>query len=154
MSRLYSYLQRCCFVALAISLPLEAYAQAPVRVNRYGQRMEALFVRMDANRDGRLDRQEVKDQRFLLRRLQRQDSRGYLLLEDLHFSGPSPSGRRLQKRFKLADLNRDGKLTPVEAKSLPWISRNFKTLDFNDDGGITLNELWSLQRALAPRHRY
>ncbi|EAQ67937.1 EF-hand domain-containing protein [Synechococcus sp. RS9917] len=36
-------------------------------------------------------------------------------------------------------------------RRLPWLARHFQSLDLNQDGVLTLEELWMLQRALAPR---
>jgi Ca2+-binding EF-hand superfamily protein len=58
----------------------------------------------------------------------------------------------LQRRFNRADVDGNGKLDHHEAESIPWLAHNFKRLDFNEDNVITLEELWDLQRALAPRH--
>jgi len=134
-----------------LMIPSVAAEAAPDGVKAYGRRMEALFVRMDVNRDGRLELEEVRGQPYLERRVLRQDSRGFLLLEDLRGPAASPSGQRLQKRFREADLNRDGRLDRREVRRLPWLARNFDSLDLNNDGGLTLRELWMLQRALAPR---
>lgn len=153
MSCKFSHRHLCCLTAFAVNFSLAVNAEPLRGMNQYGERMEALFVRMDINRDGRLDPTEVEGQRSLQRRLRRQDSRGYLLLEDLRKPGPNPSGKRLQRRFQKADFNKDGRLSRHEAKAIPWISRNFNSLDFNADGGVTLNELWALQKSLAPRQR-
>ena len=40
----------------------------------YNQRMEALFQRLDVDGDGRLDRQEIKGQPALQRRLRRREN--------------------------------------------------------------------------------
>jgi len=32
------------------------------------------------------------------------------------------------------------------------LSRNFVSFDLDSDGGLTLEELWTVQRSLAPRH--
>ena len=114
--------------------------------------MEALFIRMDVNGDGRLESDEVRGRPYFERRLQRPDSRGYLLLKDLRPVTPHPSGRRLQKRFRQADRNGDGRIDRRECQSLPWLSRNFVSFDLDSDGGLTLEELWTVQRSLAPRH--
>ena len=132
-------------------LPDQSVQANPVR--HYGTRMEALFVRMDSNRDGRLEIKEVSDQPYLKRRLQRHPTRTYLLIEDIRPSATHPSGLRLQKRFQQADRNVDGRLDRKEVGSLPWLQRNFESLDRNGDGGLTLNELWMMQRSLAPRTR-
>ena len=124
----------------------------PQNVQIYGRRMEALFLQMDVNGDGRLESGEVKGQLYFERRLQRPDSRGYLLLEDVSHLSPHPSGQRLQKRFNQADRNSDSRINRHECQSLPWLSRNFVSFDLDDDGGLTLAELWTVQRSLAPRH--
>ncbi|MDG1059650.1 MAG: EF-hand domain-containing protein, partial [Synechococcus sp. cluster3_bin.96] len=74
-------------------------------------------------------------------------------IEDIRPSASHPSGLRLQRRFQQADRNFDGKLDRKEVASLPWLQRNFESLDRNGDGGLTLNELWMMQRSLAPRSR-
>ena len=140
-------------VALGASLLLPDQGAQANPVRRYGTRMEALFVRMDSNRDGRLERREVSGQPYLERRLQRHTTRNYLLIEDIMPSASHPSGLRLQRRFQQADRNFDGKLDRKEVASLPWLQRNFESLDRNGDGGLTLNELWMMQRSLAPRSR-
>lgn len=132
-------------------LPLASARANPQPVQVYGRRMEALFVRMDVNGDGRLESREVQGQPYLERRLQRPDSRGYLLIEDLSPRSPHPSGQRLQQRFRQADRNGDGQIDRRECRSLPWLSRNFISFDLNGDGGLTLGELWTVQRSLAPR---
>ena len=115
--------------------------------------METLFIRLDVNRDGRLDASEVQGRRVLNRVLQRQNNRSYLLLEDLRLPDASPSGPRLKHHFSLADRNRNRRLDPQEAKRIPWISRNFTALDRDRDGTVTLQELWTHQRSLAPPQR-
>ena len=141
------------FVALGAGLLLPDQGVQANPVRHYGVRMEALFVRMDSNRDGRLEIQEVSGQPYLKRRLQRHRTRNYLLIEDIRPSANHPSGLRLQRRFQQADRNLDGKLDRKEVASLPWLQRNFESLDRNGDGGLTLNELWMMQRSLAPRTR-
>ena len=141
------------FVALGGSLLLTHSGAEANPVHHYGIRMEALFVRMDSNRDGRLERKEVSGQPYLERRLQRNPTRKYLLIEDIRPSATHPSGLRLQRRFQQADRNFDGQLDRKEVASLPWLQRNFESLDRNGDGGLTLDELWMMQRSLAPRSK-
>jgi len=128
-----------------------ACSQEEIRL--YGQRMEAMFVRMDTNGDGRLVPAEVRGQPYLERRLRRPDSRGFLLIDDLHQRSPHHSGRRLQHHVQRADRNGDGQLNIDEAQALPWVARHFRSLDLNQDGLVSLAELWSLQKALSPRLR-
>ena len=122
----------------------------PDGIEYYGQRMEAMFLRLDLNGDGRLDASEVGEKTYLIRRLNRKNSRGYLVLEDLRPAGTHPNGKRLQRRFKQADIDGNGKLNRYEAQSIRWLANNFNKLDLNNDRDITMEELWMLQRSLAP----
>ncbi len=122
----------------------------PDGIEYYGQRMEAMFLRLDLNGDGRLDASEVGEKTYLIRRLNRKNSRGYLVLEDLRPPGTHPNGKRLQRRFKQADIDGNGKLNRDEAQSIRWLANNFNKLDINNDSDITMEELWLLQRSLAP----
>ncbi|MGC6483792.1 MAG: EF-hand domain-containing protein [Synechococcus sp.] len=142
-----------CAATLVASLAWLPPALAQDDIRRYGLRMEAMFVRMDTNRDGRLVPAEVRGQPYLEQRLRRLNSRGFLLLQDLHTRSQHDSGPRLQRHFVQADRNRDGRLNQDEAQTLPWVSRHFASLDRNSDGFINLRELWALQKALAPRKR-
>lgn len=143
-------------VFAAALLPIAGWtgsASAQEEIRQYTQRMEAMFVRMDANGDGRLVPTEVQGQPYFEQRLRRPGSRGFLLLEDLQTRSPHHSGARLQQRFFLADRNGDGGLDRQEAKALPWVYRHFDSLDLNGDHRISLREMWALQKALAPRLR-
>ena len=122
----------------------------PDGIEYYGQRMEAMFLRLDLNGDGRLDASEVGEKTYLIRRLNRKNSRGYLVLEDLRPPGTHPNGKRLQRRFKQADIDGNGKLNRDEAQAIRWLANNFNKLDLNNDSDITMEELWMLQRSLAP----
>ena len=112
-----------------------------------------MCIRDSSNLDGRLEIKEVRGQPYLKRLLQRHPSRNYLLIEDIRPAASHPSGLRLQRRFQQADRNLDGQLDRKEVASLHWLQRNFESLDRNGDGGLTLNELWMMQRSLAPRNR-
>ena len=140
-------------LALVLS-PLAMQAAPGNKTMRvYSARMETLFIRLDVNRDGRLDASEVQGRRALSRRLKRQNTRSYLLLEDLRPQGSSPSGPRLKHHFRQADRDLNRRLDRREAKRIPWISRNFNALDGDRDGTVTLEELWNHQRSLAPPQR-
>ena len=141
-------------LALSLVLPGAALAGPNGQVMRvYNNRMEEMFIRLDVNRDGRLDAGELSGQRALKRRLKRQKDRNYLVIDDLGPSPEAPSGGRLKRRFRKADRNNDQRLSRQEAKAIPWLARQFKGFDRNGDGSITLQELWESQRALAPPQR-
>ena len=140
-------------LALALS-PMALQAAPGDKIMRvYSTRMKTLFIRLDVNRDGRLDASEVQGRRALSRVLKRQNNRSYLLLEDLRLQDSSPSGPRLKHHFRKADRDRNRRLDRQEAKGIPWISRNFNALDGDRDGTVTLDELWNHQRSLAPPQR-
>ena len=140
-------------LALALSSMALQAAPGDKTMRVYSTRMETLFIRLDLNRDGRLDATEVQGRRALSRVLQRQNNRSYLILEDLRLQDSSPTGPRLQKYFRQADRDRNRRLDRQEAKRIPWISRNFNALDGDHDGTVTLQELWNHQRSLAPPQR-
>ena len=135
----------------SLLLSFAAVKADPQPLQIYGQRMEAMFIRLDVNGDGRLESGEVQGQPYLERRLKRHDSRGFLLLEDLKPRSTHPSGARLQQRFHQADRNGDRRIDRYECQALPWLSRNFTSFDLDGDGALTLAELWTVQRSLAPR---
>ena len=128
-------------LALALSPVALQAAPGDKTMRVYSTRMETLFIRLDVNRDGRLDASEVRGRRALSRVLKRQTNRSYLLLEDLRLKGSSPSGPRLKHHFRKADSDRNLRLDRQEAKRFPWTSRNFNALDGDRDGTVTLKEL-------------
>ena len=140
-------------LALALSSMALQAAPGAMTMRAYSTRMETLFIRLDVNGDGRLDALEVQGRRALSRVLKRQNNRSYLLLKDLRLQDSSPSGPRLKRHFREADLDQNHRLNRQEAKRIPWISRNFNALDGDRDGSVTLEELWNHQRSLAPPQR-
>ena len=140
-------------LALALSPMALQAAPGDKTMRVYSTRMETLFIRLDVNRDGRLDASEVQGRRALSRVLKRQNDRSYLVLEDLRLQDSSPSGPRLKHHFRQADIDRNERLDRSEAMRITWISRNFNALDSDRDGTVTLQELWNHQRSLAPRYR-
>ena len=50
--------------------------------------------------------------------------------------------QELEKAFKAADKNGDGKLSRAEAKDgMPRVAKNFDRIDANKDGFVTLDEI-------------
>ena len=140
-------------LALALTSMALQVAASDKSIRVYSTRMETLFIRLDVNGDGRLDALELQGRRALSRVLKRQNDRSYLLLKDLRLQDSSPSGPRLKRHFRKADLDQNHRLNRQEAKRIPWISRNFNALDGDRDGSVTLEELWNHQRSLAPPQR-
>ena len=97
-------------LALVLSPMASQAAPGDKTMRVYSTRMETLFIRLDVNRDGRLDASEVKGRRALRRVLKRQNNRSYLLLKDLRLQDSSPSGPRLKRHFKKADRDRNRRL--------------------------------------------
>jgi len=60
-------------------------AHADDELGRFRRRLERLFLQLDVNGDGRLDRAEVRANPYLHRHFERLDrgGKGYLLPEDL-----------------------------------------------------------------------
>ena len=137
-------------LALALSSMALQAAPGDKTMRVYSTRMETLFIRLDVNRDGRLDASEVQGRRALSRVLKRQNNRSYLLLQDLRLQDSSPGGPRLKRHFRQADRDKNHRLNPQEAKRIPWINRNFNALDGDRDVTMALEELWNHQRSLAP----
>jgi Ca2+-binding EF-hand superfamily protein len=83
------------------------------------------FDKIDVDHDGGLSKKEVKD---FLDALDRQ--------------------RQFLQNLAKADKNNNGKLSRVEAQSLPNISANFDAIDKNHDGQLTLKEIADYVRAV------
>ena len=58
------------------------------------------------------------------------------------------------ERFKLADTNKDGRLTREEAeKGMPGVARRFDQIDTNKDGVVTMQELEAARKARAAQRK-
>lgn len=52
------------------------------------------------------------------------------------------NGAQIEKRFKAADKDGDGKLTRAEAEAgMPAVAKNFDRLDVNKNGYLTLDDI-------------
>jgi hypothetical protein len=142
--------------ALALALPPLAGAQPVLaqtrgELERYQQRLEQLFERLDRNGDRRLTPAEVQGHPYLQRHFQRLDrqGRGYLVPADLSPANPSVHGERAQQFFTSADRNGNGRIDRQEADAYPWLERRFNAIDSNGDGGISREELMNLRKRQA-----
>ena len=88
-------------------------------------RLAQAFDRIDANKDGKLDRQEVA---ALLRVLRQRGAGG---------AQAEQAVKRILDRF---DTDKDGKISRAEARQGP-LARNFDRLDVNKDGFLDRQEL-------------
>ena len=144
------------FAVFVLSVVVDAPARAQGEkqlMREYSRRMEALFVQLDVDRNGRLERHELKGHRALKRRLHRQARRDYLVLDDVRGNPGQLRARRLSRRYQLADANADNRLSKGEAAAMPWVARHFEFLDRNRDGLVSWRELLDLQRSLTPDQR-
>lgn len=93
---------------------------------------DALFARIDANRDGKLDQGEMR----AYRKAQHEQFRAEMR-------------QRFDAGFQAADKDGDGALTKQEAEAgMPPLARNFDRLDTNKDGKLTRDEIRAgMQRA-------
>jgi Ca2+-binding EF-hand superfamily protein len=132
--------------------PAAGRPTTPEQLRSYRNRLQGLFLRYDRNGDGRLEAAEVRGHPYLERRLRRlEPRRSYLIRSDLTPTSRSMLGERLRLRFRQADRNGDGRLTRSEAGRLPWVLERFEIADIDGDQSVTLQELWTLRRALSPR---
>ncbi|MFQ5732335.1 MAG: EF-hand domain-containing protein [Planctomycetaceae bacterium] len=110
---------------------------------------EAMFKRLDANRDGKVAADEAKDDRakrylaFLLRRAGKQADGSLSKREFLKAAAQPPQGTQrrpnagaLLRRF---DKNRDGVISKAEAAG--GLKTNFDRIDRNADGKLDREEL-------------
>jgi Ca2+-binding EF-hand superfamily protein len=117
------------------------------------------IARLDANQDGRISREELSGQRFggrLAEHFAEMDANhdGYLVRTELGAwqarMQPQRQAHRAQRfdaRFKDADLNRDGKLSRIEAsEKLPHLQKGFAWMDDNRDGFLSREELHPRRR--------
>src|SRR5262249_51653593 len=99
-----------------------------------------MFDRFDANKDGFLDRAELRKaaQELIARR-----GGGP--------GAPAPNGRLDENDFDALDANADGRLTREELKGTKWASQ-FDLIDTNKDGKIDRKEFEAFlaKQALSP----
>lgn len=86
---------------------------------------DALFNRIDANHDGKLDKNEMSAYRKASMEQRRAEMQ-----------------KEFEAKFKAADKNGDGALTKDEVQAgMPRLARRFDQLDANHDGKLTLAEI-------------
>ncbi len=66
----------------------------------------------------------------------------FLIGTGVVYAQESAMDKEIDQRFALADKNKDGKLTLVEAKEgMPRIASNFSRIDVKNKGYVTLAEI-------------
>ncbi|MBY4898988.1 EF-hand domain-containing protein [Cupriavidus sp. AU9028] len=98
---------------------------------------DAIFARIDANKDGKLDREEMR----AYQKAQHEQHRAQMR-------------ERFEASYKAADKNGDGALTREEAQSgMPGLAKRFDRVDADKDGKVTRDEIGNAMRqAHAKRH--
>jgi len=98
-----------------------------------------LLARIDANRDGKITREELPErlaERLLLADL---DQDGAITLDELRKAGDKEREEQAKQTLQRLDANQDGKITKEE---IPERMRpRLEALDANRDGVLTLDEL-------------
>ena len=90
-------------------------------------RLAASFDRLDANKDGKLDKKEVAT---LIRVLRQRQGQG---------QGSPQAERAVKGLLERLDTNKDGKISKAEAKGP--LAQNFDRIDINKDGYLDKQEL-------------
>ncbi|GIR74979.1 MAG: hypothetical protein CM15mP77_1360 [Synechococcus sp.] len=83
------------------------------------QRMESLFLRLDADGNGRLERQELNGRPALLRQLKRKAGRNFLLLEDVRSRQDTVRGQRSDEPVSLGRSQFDRRSTERKLQDFP-----------------------------------
>jgi hypothetical protein len=117
-------------VALAILLGLALLGVALAHAGEGGGIAEAMFDRMDANRDGVLTQDEIKAARGRLFDRMDADRDGTVTSAEMEAARETARKRGLRRFARLADL-RAGMPSPAE---------RFEALDRNKDGKLTREE--------------
>jgi len=120
-----------------------ARAQTQAELERYQQRLDQLFQRLDRNRDQRLNKQEVQNHPYLQRHFDRLDrlGHGYLSPEDLSHKTRPQWRKRMLQLFNEEDRNKNGLLERSETINHQWLQKRFDAIDADKDGRLSPNEV-------------
>jgi Ca2+-binding EF-hand superfamily protein len=133
-------------LALAAGVSIAAMAQdGPGRADRERPRGGQLFEQADANKDGKVSKDEYNA--AIASRFTALDSNrdGAVTEQELYQAGLERYKQRVAMRFKMMDRNSDGK---VSADETPRRVPPFAVLDSNNDGSITKDDV----RAMRAHH--
>ena len=107
-------------VALLIAISAVALAANAAPSDPKQAYIDATFAAMDANKDGRVDKNE------------------YMQFQNARFNKQAES---INAAFKEIDKNGDGKISKKEAAIAPEIAKYFDGLDSDRDGFLSLKEM-------------
>jgi Ca2+-binding EF-hand superfamily protein len=113
------------------------------------------FEEADTDKDGTLDREEVKTVCTHNFDKMDTDKDGTVSKEELNVCGRHMNDKKSKamhkkhsKEFTAADTDNDGTLTKDEAQKLPRVSKNFDAIDADKDGTLDRQEVHQFMREL------
>jgi Ca2+-binding EF-hand superfamily protein len=119
------------------------------RHHQEGRGAKHLFERMDANKDGKVTREEAREAGERLFQKMDQDKNGSVTPAEAESGMKALKVEKIEERFRTQDLNKDGRLSADESKMPP---PRFARIDANNDGALTREELRAAFEARAERH--
>ncbi len=116
-----------------------------------GKNFEALFEKLDTNKDGKLSRAEFGAHRARLFERADANKDQIITLEEMKQAGKAMRDEHRAERFAKLDKNGDGNVSKTEAGHMP--ERRFNHFDSNRDGTISASEFSSAKGPSKGKHR-
>lgn len=129
-------------------------AGQPADQKEQDARFDQVFRALDTNKSGKLSKSEVEIKAPVL-------SENFDHIDANHDGGLTKSEikqaialsvkrqREFSQHLEIADKDKNGKLSRVEAKDLPNMSKHFDEIDSNHDGELVMKEISDYVRANA-----
>jgi len=136
-------------VLAAAAVVLPAVASAETAAPKANPRLDAIFARVDLNKDGKITRAELKQYRE--NQFKAADTNGNGSLNSIEVAAMAKVrlAERLNTRFARLDKDKNGKLTLDEmGKRRRWV---FWRIDRDGDGAVTKEELNRAAERRQPR---
>ena len=134
--------------ALGFGLSMPAFANHDGMGEHCKMHTKKTFEEADTDKDGTLDREEVKA--VCKRDFGMMDTNkdGTISKDEINICGrhihnkkSSAMHKKHSKEFAAADTDNDGTLTKEEAQKLPRVSKNFDAIDTDKDGTLDREEI-------------